>query len=102
LFVIFANLKEGREERSLFDESQGDVSPYRKLYKQFGTICGNDMFLQKKKSVMVNTRRTNPVQNNTHEEAESISLEARIANLNHQLAQAQKNVEDLLAQNAVL
>jgi ribosomal protein L12E/L44/L45/RPP1/RPP2 len=43
----------------------------------------------------VNTRRTNLSQNNTHEEVESIGLEARIANL-------QKNLEDLLAQNAVL
>jgi hypothetical protein len=51
---------------------------------------------------MMNTRRTNLSQNNTHEEAESIGSEARIANLNQQLAQAQKNVENLLAQNVVL
>jgi hypothetical protein len=46
---------------------------------------------------MVTTHRTNPGQNNTHEEVESPGPEARIANLNQQLAQAQKNVEDLLA-----
>jgi hypothetical protein len=51
---------------------------------------------------MVRTRCTNLGQNNTNEEAESICPEARIANLNQQLAQAQNNVEDLLAQNAVL
>ncbi len=52
---------------------------------------------------MVNKRRrTNSGQNNTHEDADSIGPEARIANLNQQLAQAQKNVEDLLAQNAML
>jgi hypothetical protein len=56
---------------------------------------GTTLFLQKKKSVRVNMRRTNLSQNNTHEEVESIGLEARIANL-------QKNLEDLLAQNAVL
>jgi hypothetical protein len=50
----------------------------------------------------VNMCRTNPGKNNTYEEAKSINPEARIANLNQQLAQAQKNVEDLLAQNAVL
>lgn len=37
---------------------------------------------------MVTTRRTNLGQNNTNEEAESNGLEARIANLNQQLAQA--------------
>jgi hypothetical protein len=47
-------------------------------------------------------QRTNPDQNETHEEAKSINPEVRIANLNQQLAQAQKNVEDLLAQNALL
>ncbi|XP_062171075.1 uncharacterized protein LOC133876849 [Alnus glutinosa] len=51
---------------------------------------------------MVNTRHTNLGQNNIQEDVESIGPEARIANLNQQLAQAQKNVEDLLAQNAVL
>jgi len=47
-------------------------------------------------------RRTNLDPNDTHEEAESINPEVRIANLNQLLAQAQKNVEDLLAQNALL
>jgi hypothetical protein len=56
----------------LFDESQGDTSPYQKLYQQFGAVCGNDIVPSKKKSVMVNTRRTNLGQNNTQEEAESI------------------------------
>jgi hypothetical protein len=56
----------------------------------------------KNKSVMVNTHRANPGQNNTHEEEGSLGPEARIANLNQQLAQAQKNVEDLLAHNALL
>jgi hypothetical protein len=51
---------------------------------------------------MVATCHTNPSQNNTHEEAESIGPEARIANMNQQLAQAHKNMEDLLAQNALL
>jgi hypothetical protein len=51
---------------------------------------------------MVNTRRANLGQNNTHEEEGSPGPEARIANLNQQLAQSQKNVEDLLAQNALL
>jgi hypothetical protein len=65
---------------------------------------------------MVTTRRSNPVQNETHEEeqcpnlgrddvrgeAESAGLEARITQLRQQLVQAQKNVEDLLAQNALL
>jgi hypothetical protein len=63
---------------------------------------------------MVTTRRSNPVQNETQEEvrhpnrddvrgeAESAGLEARITQLSQQLAQAQKNVEDLLAQNALL
>jgi hypothetical protein len=37
---------------------------------------------------MVNTCRTNPGQNNTQEDAESIGPEVRIADLNHQLAQA--------------
>jgi hypothetical protein len=59
---------------------------------------------------MVTTRRSNPAQNETHEEerrpnlgrddvrgeAESAGSEARIAQLSQQLAQAQKNVEDLL------
>lgn len=35
---------------------------------------------------MANTRHTNPSKNNTHEEAKSIGPEARIANLNQQLA----------------
>jgi hypothetical protein len=65
---------------------------------------------------MVTTQRSNPVQNETHEEerrpnlgrddvrgeAESASPKARITQLSQQLAQAQKNVEDLLAQNALL
>jgi hypothetical protein len=63
---------------------------------------------------MVTTRRSNPVQNetqeevrrpnqdNVHGEAESAGPEARITQLSQQLAQAQKNVEDLLAQNALL
>jgi hypothetical protein len=63
---------------------------------------------------MVTTRRSNPVQNETqeevrptnrddiHGEAESAGPEARITQLSQQLAQAQKNVEDLLAQNALL
>jgi adenylyl- and sulfurtransferase ThiI len=57
-------------------------------------------FLKKKKYVMVATRRT--CLNNTHEKVESIGPKAIIANLNQQLAQTQKNVEDLLAQNALL
>jgi hypothetical protein len=57
---------------------------------------GTPLFLQKK-SIMVNTHHTNSGQNNTHEEADFIGPEARIANLNQQLAQAHKNVEDLLA-----
>jgi hypothetical protein len=66
--------------------------------------------------MMVTTRRSNPAQNETHEEeqrpnlgrddasreAESTGLEARIIQLSQQLAQAQKNVEDLLAQNALM
>jgi hypothetical protein len=63
---------------------------------------GTSLFLQKNKSVMVNTRRANPGQNNTHVEEGSPGPEAKIANLNRQLAQTQKNVEDLLAQNALL
>ncbi len=65
---------------------------------------------------MVTTRRSNTVQDNVHEEArrpnpgrddaheiaESAGPEDRIAKLSQQLAQAQKNVEDLLAQNALL
>jgi hypothetical protein len=63
---------------------------------------------------MVTTRRSNPVQNETQEEArrpnqddvrgeaESAGPEARITQLSQQLGQAQKNVEDLLAQNALL
>jgi hypothetical protein len=63
---------------------------------------------------MVTTRRSNLVQNETQEEArrpnqddvrgqeESAGLEARTTQLSQQLAQAQKNVEDLLAQNALL
>jgi hypothetical protein len=63
---------------------------------------------------MLTTRRSNPVQNETQEEvrptnrddvrgeAESAGPEARITQLSQQLAQAQKNVEDLLAQNALL
>jgi hypothetical protein len=68
----------------------------------------------KNKSIMVTTRRSNPVQNETQEEArrptqddvrgeaESAGPEAKITQLSQQLAQAQKNVEDLLAQNALL
>jgi hypothetical protein len=68
----------------------------------------------KNKSIIVTTRRSNPVQNETQEEArrptqddvrgeaESAGPEARITQLSQQLAQAQKNVEDLLAQNALL
>jgi hypothetical protein len=65
---------------------------------------------------MVTTRRSNPVQDEIQEEvrrpnlgrddacgeAEFAGLEARITQLSQQLAQAQKNVEDLLAQNALL
>jgi hypothetical protein len=63
---------------------------------------------------MVTTRRSNPIQNETQEEvrptnrddvrgeAESACPEARITQLSQQLVQAQKNVEDLLAQNALL
>jgi hypothetical protein len=70
--------------------------------------------LAKIKSVMVTTRRSNPVQNETQGEvqptnrddvpgeAESAGLEARITQLSQQLAQEQKNVEDVLAQNALL
>jgi hypothetical protein len=37
-----AKIKEG-------NESQGNTSPYRKLYQQFGAVCGNDYsFLIKK------------------------------------------------------
>jgi hypothetical protein len=57
---------------------------------------------------MVTTRRSNPVQNETqgdvqptnrddvHGKAESAGPEARITQLSQQLAQAKKNVEDLL------
>jgi hypothetical protein len=75
-------------------ESIGDTSPYRKLYQQFGSICGNEeLFLRKNKSIMVTTRRSNPVQNETQEEArrptqddvrgeaESAGPEARITQL---------------------
>jgi hypothetical protein len=72
---------------------------------------GKRVVLTKNKSVMVTTRRSNPVQNETQEEArrpnlgqddvrgeaESAGPEARITQLSQQLAQAQKNVEDLLA-----
>jgi hypothetical protein len=63
---------------------------------------------------MVTTRHSNPVQNETQEEvrhlnrddvrgeAESAGPEARITQLSQQVAQTQKNVEDLLAQNALL
>jgi hypothetical protein len=63
---------------------------------------------------MVTTRRSNLAQNKTQGEvqptnrddvrgeAESASPEAKITQLSQQLAQAQKNVEDLLAQNALL
>jgi hypothetical protein len=65
---------------------------------------------------MVTTRQSYPVQDNAHEEARHPNLgrddaheeaefagpEDRIAQLSQQLAQAQKNVEDLLAQNALL
>jgi hypothetical protein len=51
---------------------------------------------------VVNTHHANSGQNNTHEEEGSPGPEARIANLNQQLPQAQKNVEDLLPQNALL
>jgi len=31
------------------DESQGNTTSYRKLYQQFGTVCGNEeSFLRKK------------------------------------------------------
>jgi hypothetical protein len=58
---------------------------------------------------MVTTRRSKSIQNealranrdDARGEAESAGPEARIAQLSQQLAQAQKNVEDLLAQNAV-
>jgi hypothetical protein len=63
---------------------------------------------------MVTRRRSKSIQNNAREEvpptsrddvrgeAESAGPEARITQLSQQLAQAQKNVEDLLAQNALL
>jgi hypothetical protein len=59
---------------------------------------------------MVTTRRSKSIQNealltsrdDARGEAESAGPEARITQLSQQLAQAQKNVEDLLAQNAVL
>lgn len=65
---------------------------------------------------MVTTRCSNPVQDEIQEEvrrlnlgrddargkAESAGPKARITQLSQQLAQAQKNVEDLLAQNALL
>jgi hypothetical protein len=63
---------------------------------------------------MVTTRRSNPVQNETQGEvqptnrddvrgeAESAGPEARITQLSQQLSQAQKNVEDLVAQKALL
>jgi len=49
------------------------------MYLWFGTVCGNDIVSSKNKnkSVMVNTRRANPGQNNTHEEAESIGLNSQ-------------------------
>jgi len=59
---------------------------------------------------MVTTRRSKSILNevppisrdDARGEAESADPEARITQLSQQLAQAQKNVEDLLAQNAVL
>jgi hypothetical protein len=112
LFVLLQD-RGCRSESS--SESLGDTSPYRKLYQQFGAVCGNRLVvLTKIKSVMVTMRRSNPVQNETQGEvqptnrddvrgeAESAGPEARITQLSQQLAQAQKNVEDLLAQNALL
>jgi hypothetical protein len=71
--------------------------------------------LTKNKSAMVTTRRSKSIQNDAPQneapptsrddvrgEAESAGPEARITQLSQQLAQAQKNVEDLLAQNALL
>jgi hypothetical protein len=63
---------------------------------------GTKLFVSHKKKVMVTTRRTNPGQDNIHEKArrpnpgqdnpheevEFAGLEARIAQLNQQLAQA--------------
>jgi hypothetical protein len=59
---------------------------------------------------MVTTRRSKSIQNDApptsrddaRGEAESVGPEARINQLSQQLTQAQKNVEDLLAQNALL
>lgn len=59
---------------------------------------------------MVTTRRSKSIQNeapptsrdDARGEAKSAGPEARINQLSQQLAQAQKNVEDLLAQNTVL
>jgi hypothetical protein len=59
---------------------------------------------------MVTTRRSKPIQDealstsqgDVRGEVESAGLEVRITQLSQQLIQAQKNVEDLLAQNAVL
>jgi hypothetical protein len=50
----------------------------------------------------VNTRRSNLGPNHIHDKGESLNLEVRIANLTEQIAQAQKNMEDLVAQNALL
>jgi hypothetical protein len=112
---LFILLQDGGCRLESRSESLGDTSPYRKLYQQFGAVCGNRLVvLAKIKSVMVTTRRSNPVQNETQGEvqptnrddvrgeAESAGPEARITQLSQQLAQPQKNVEDLLAQNALL
>jgi hypothetical protein len=43
------NYKEG-------NESQDNTSPYRKLYQQFGAVCGNDIVPSKNKSAIVTAR----------------------------------------------
>jgi len=48
-----ANIKEG-------NKSQGNTSPYQKLYQQFGAVCGNRRSSLKNKSATV-TMRSNQV-----------------------------------------
>jgi hypothetical protein len=88
-FVIFTDLKalvrEGRgAHRADYEATRHHIE---NCTNSLAPPVGTTLFLQQKiKSVMVNTRCTNPGQNNTQEDAESIGPEAQIANLNQQLA----------------
>jgi hypothetical protein len=81
------NIEEG-------NESQGNTSPYRKLYQQFGAVCGNDeSFLRKNKSATV-TVRSSQVWNHESEPNCSVMMDSAYFWNNKKVQNSQRWLHD--------